>query len=64
MTENEFDELIKRAGKIAIEGMKREDLELLDKICDVQFSKEHERQMKKIFKMARKAGNSENTHFF
>lgn len=64
MTENEFDELIKRAGKIVIEEMEREDLELLNKICDVQFSKEHERQMKKIFKMARKAGNSEKPHFF
>ena len=57
MTENEFDKLIKRAGKILIEEMEREDLKSLNRLCNVQFSKRHERQMKKIFKIARKFRN-------
>lgn len=54
MTENQFNKIIKEAGMIAIEKMEKETLEELDKLPEVKFSKRHEKQMKKIFKMARK----------
>lgn len=58
MTEKEldekFDEILKEAGKLAIEKMEKETLEELDKLPEVEFSERHEKRMKNIFKMARK----------
>lgn len=54
MTEKEFEEIIKKAGKLEMEKMSEEDIKLLNEPCDIKFSKRHEKQMKKIFKMYRK----------
>ena len=51
MKEAEFDKLIKEAGIIAIERMTAEDLKHLDEPV-FEISKEHERKMQEIFKMA------------
>lgn len=56
MTEAEFDKFMEEALKLSLEQENQnweKELELLNKE-PVKFSKEHQRKMKKIFKLARK----------
>ncbi len=54
MTNVEFDDLLKKSGELVIYKMMEKDLNSLNESYDVKFSKKHEKQMKKIFKIYRK----------
>lgn len=46
ITEKEFDEILKKAGKLAIEKMNKDSLKELNKLPEVNFSKRHEKLLK------------------
>lgn len=54
MTEKEFDELIKKAGIIAIEEIEAEEREKEETEKEHKFSKRFEENMKKFFEDCRK----------
>ncbi len=49
MTEEEFDDLIKKAGMIAIEEMETESMKNVENEVPHKFSKKFEKKMKKFF---------------